>query len=354
MRGSLGVPDIRELEIMRGPQKTSKFFLLVIVLSSIFLDFWEYSRAYYRDPRVYTDVLLGTAPAPNQYRVGVIRLADFMGRHLHAGLRHGMALLDLVSLIVALLVLLSVLQRSASYRNASNTSRWLGSAVLVVLVQFYLAWITWYQRPETLPTAALVALSLGLLSWRPPLGKVAAAVTIAFCTFAVVLAQSLVRADIAFTLHLGILLVCLTPAGSGVSLPRGTQAVISLLAVLLAGGVQFYMMHVAYPHATYGDTPVFQLKLNLTDHLRIVPFVLFLIPYGWSVVKVASRRFQVEAGSLGLLAGSLLFLPLWGAVGKIDEVRIFLPFALALAPLTALLLMQAASPDKDEVAPAAV
>lgn len=346
------VPGVRKLEIMRDPQKTSKVFLLLIVLSSIFLDYWEYSRAYHKDPTVYTDVLQGTAPAPNQYRVGVIRLADLLSRHLHAGLRHGMTLLDLVSLIVALLILLSLLERSANYRNASVASRWFGCAVLIVLVQFYLAWITWYQRPETLPTAALVTISLGLLSWRPPLGKVAATLTIALCTFAVVFAQSLVRADIAFALHLGVLLVCLTPAGNGVSLPRGTQAVISLLAVLLAGGVQFYMMHVAYPHATYGGTPVFQLKLNLTDHLRIVPFVLFLVPYGWSVLKVASRRFQAEAGSLGLMAGSLLFLPLWCAVGKIDEVRIFLPFVLALAPLTTLLLMQAISTDRDEVAPA--
>ena len=349
MHCSLGVPGIRELEIMRGPQKITKVFLLITVFSSIFLDFWSYSKAYYLDPAVYTDVLLGTAPAPNQYRVGVIRLADFMSRRLHFGLRHGMTLLDLVSVVVALLVLLSVLQRSAIYRNASNISQWLSCAVLVVLVQFYLAWITWYQRPETLPSAALVAISLGLLSWRPPLGRSAATVTIALCTFAVVFAQSLVRADIAFTLHLGILLVCLTPAGKGVSLPRGTQAVISLLAVLLAGGVQFYMMHVAYPYANYGDTPVFQLKLNITDRLRVVPFVLFLVPYAWSVVKVFSRRFQVEAASLGLLAGSLLFIPLWCVVGKIDEVRIFLPFTLALAPLTALLLMQAASPHKDEL-----
>jgi hypothetical protein len=36
----------------------------------------------------------------------------------------------------------------------------------------------------------------------------------------------------------------------------------------------------------------------------------------------------------------MVFLAMWVTVGRIKEVRIFLPFALALAPLTAELAMQ--------------
>jgi hypothetical protein len=46
----------------------------------------------------------------------------------------------------------------------------------------------------------------------------------------------------------------------------------------------------------------------------------------------------VDGGAVGappIHTGAALFGLLWIAIGKIDEVRIFLPFAFALAPLTA-------------------
>jgi hypothetical protein len=41
-----------------------------------------------------------------------------------------------------------------------------------------------------------------------------------------------------------------------------------------------------------------------------------------------------------MLAAAIIFMGMWVVVGRIKEVRIFLPFALALAPLTAELAMQ--------------
>ena len=41
-----------------------------------------------------------------------------------------------------------------------------------------------------------------------------------------------------------------------------------------------------------------------------------------------------------MLAAAAIFLGMWVTAGKIDEVRIFLPFALALAPLTVDVAMQ--------------
>jgi len=35
-----------------------------------------------------------------------------------------------------------------------------------------------------------------------------------------------------------------------------------------------------------------------------------------------------------LLAGSAIYVAMWLVVGRIEEVRIFLPYAVALAPLT--------------------
>jgi len=38
--------------------------------------------------------------------------------------------------------------------------------------------------------------------------------------------------------------------------------------------------------------------------------------------------------------GALIFLGMWVTVGRIEEVRIFLPFALALVPLTIEIALQ--------------
>jgi hypothetical protein len=41
------------------------------------------------------------------------------------------------------------------------------------------------------------------------------------------------------------------------ALARGVQAATSAAAVLVAGGIQFTLMHVVCPHACYGTTRAF-------------------------------------------------------------------------------------------------
>ena len=45
-------------------------------------------------------------------------------------------------------------------------------------------------------------------------------------------------------------------------------------------------------------------------------------------------------GEIAMLTGALIFLGMWVTVGRIEEVRIFLPFALALVPLTIEIALQ--------------
>ena len=114
----------------------------------------------------------------------------------------------------------------------------------------------------------------------------------------------------------------------------------SLLAVFVAAGIQYYLMRIRYPHATYGNTPVFQLLLNLTDPMELAAFTLFIPPYAWLVYTLLRRRATAESPALAVLSGSALFMGMWWMVGRVAEVRIFLPFALALAPQTVLCAMQ--------------
>jgi hypothetical protein len=320
--------------MIRGPKKVVSVLLTAIVLSTGYLDYWAYSQAFYKEPNIWMDVVRGTGTAPSQYRIGVVDTAYFLARHLHASMRHTLALLDVISGLIAVFALFLVLQRSVVYRKASVVAQWFGAASFILLIQFYLAWLLWYQRPETLPTAAILALALLLLS-----GAIGMAGTV-LGLLLLAIAQGFVRADVAFALHLGILLVCLTKAGKRFALPRGVQAGTSVMAMLLAVGIQFWLMKKVYPQASYGDTAVLQLFLNLKSPQAYTPFLLFLLPGAWTGVMLSRRRYEVEPAGEGVFTAAVIFLGMWVMVGKIAEVRIFMPFALALAPLTVELAMQ--------------
>ena len=326
----------------RGPKRVVSVLLTAIVLSTGYLDYWAYSQSFYKEPNIWMDVVWGTGSAPSQYRIGVVDTAYFLARHLHAGMRHTLALLDLISGMIAVFALFLVLQRSAVYRRAGVVAQWFGAASFIVLVQFYLAWLLWYQRPETLPTAAILSLALLLVAGSPG-GEGESAIGMAGTVLGLLLlgvAQGFVRADVAFALHLGILLVCLTKAGRGFALPRGVQAGTSVVAMLLAVGIQYWLMKKVYPQTSYGDTPVLQFLLNLKSPQAYAPFLLFLLPAGWTGVMLSRRQYEVEPADLGMFTAAVIFLGMWVVVGRIAEVRIFMPFALALAPLTAELAMR--------------
>jgi hypothetical protein len=208
-------------------------------------------------------------------------------------------------------------------------------------MQYYFAWITWYQRPETMASAAVLAATLWLLTTRLPFSKTASIVATSAAMMLLAAVQGFIRADVIFAAHLGVLLVCLTRGGDELSLPRRVQAGTSALAALIAAGVQFYLMRVVYPHAGYGSTRVFQLGRNLKEPLGMVPFVLFLFPWIWLMLTLLRHRTRrVEASSWGLLAGSVIYVAMWLVVGRIEEVRIFLPYAVALVPLTCACALQ--------------
>ena len=322
---------------MKSPRAITRILLVFTVLAAGFLDYWSYSAQLYKDPGTYASVLQGTAAAPEQYRIGVIRTAYFLAQHAHMQPRHAFALLDVIAGLVAGFVLLGLLERSAAYRASTNMLRWLASAAFLFLVAYYLAWLTWYQRPETLTNTMLIALTLLLLTKRTSNSAQYALIVIGM--LALTAAQSLVRADVGFCLHAGIFLFCFFPAARGLSLPRGMQAALSGVCVLLAGGVQFVLMHKIYPHASYGATPVVQLKLNMLQPLRIFPFVVFIAPWAYTFYETIRRKYTADAASVGLLVGSVVFLSLWSVLGKIDEVRIFLPFAFALIPFSVQIAM---------------
>jgi hypothetical protein len=186
----------------------------------------------------------------------------------------------------------------------------------------------------------MLALSLLLLTVRTPVPGGAGGMSRVIGLLLLVVVQAFVRADVALALHLGVLLVCLTEAGQGFALSRWLQAVTSMVGVMLAVGIQYWLMRRVFPQANYGDTPVLQLFLNLKSPESLVPFLLFLAPFTWTAVMLMRRGYRVGSAEIGMFTGAVIFLGMWVTVGRIAEVRIFLPFALALTPLTAGIAMQ--------------
>jgi hypothetical protein len=315
-----------------GPERTTRVLLLATILGASYLDFFGYRAEGFPAEQAWIDRIQGLAPAPEQYRIATVWLAHALVVHLHIQLRMAFASIDLVCGLVAVLVLFGVLERSIAYRDASPLGRWLGAAVFVLLIDWFLAWLLWLQKPETLPSAMFVALMLWL--WQPA-REAARPTARAVALIALSLLLATVRADVACLLNAGILLFVLTQPALPLSLPRPIAASVSLAGALAAGIVQLYLMLVAYPHANYGQVKVAQLIPNLVHATRWPPFVLFLLPLVWMAVQLARRRYTRDAAGLAFLTGAALFGLLWISIGEIDEVRIFLPFACALAPLTA-------------------
>ena len=341
-----------------SPRRPLSVLLVLGSIAAVFLDYWEYSREFHAEPEIWNATLQGRTAAPEQYRIGVLKVADLITRHSPLAMRHALAVIDFVALLTAAFVLRSLLLRSRTWRNASLAALWFGAAAFVLLLELSLSWLTWYQRPETLTIAALLALSLWLSTFRLPIRGAIGAILTALSLILIALALGFIRADVAVTFNFGVALACLIsqkPISEihliQSTLSRWPQLIASLTAALTAGLTQLYVMHVLYPHATYGTSPVFELLLNYTDHIRILPFLLFIIPSAWAAWQIIRRRFAATRPQTGLLLGAAIFTALWCVLGKIDEVRIFLPFAFALAPLTVEAAMARIAPVENQSAP---
>ena len=241
----------------QSPKRVVSVLLSLIVLSAGFLDYWSYSQTFYQEPGIWMDVVSGTANAPSQYRIGVIDTAYFLARHTHFGLRHTLALLDVIAGLIAVFTLFLV---SCGVRRFIAGRAWGGSGLGRRVLWFWFSFI-WrgcfgISGRRRCRRRRLLSLALLLLAVKLPLPTVWGQVVAVAGLLVLALAQGFVRADVAFALHAGILLVCLTPAGKGFALPRGLQAGTSLVAVLLAVGIQYRLMKRCIRRRPMADTPV--------------------------------------------------------------------------------------------------
>lgn len=278
--------------------------------------------------------------APGAYRVAIPALLRAMAGILHL---HDVflanALGDFVCTVVCILLLYGALVRSLGEMSSGRAMRWAAVGMLLAGVQFPLAWVVPWQRPETMPSAAFVAFALYcLLRARQNVTWTAALLGASFW-------QGFVRADVALVLGIALLVLggftdVLAELGS-----RRENALRGVAISVLAGGVQAWLQFVKFPHLSYPPgTAVMPWRSNLSFHdLQTGIIAILPVLVGASLV----RRRRVDGFDTLVMAASVLYLVIWDLVGNLAEVRIFVPYMLALCVVLAKVVVRWLNSDAD-------
>jgi hypothetical protein len=199
--------------------------------------------------------------------------------------------------------------------------------LFLAIIQFPLAWVVPWQRPETMPSALFLAFSLFCLAkieknrlWSLPL-------------LAAVLIQTFVRTDVPLVFGAATAFV-----GLWTLVKKGSQGkfrssldyiVIGSLIALISAGIQVYL-HILYPQ----DSLDIQFWPNLAfHHLEILTIVL--APFVLFVLLLMVYRPTLTAVEKVAMASALLYLPMYFTFGLVSEARIYVPFLLIMCMVAA-------------------
>jgi hypothetical protein len=198
-------------------------------------------------------------------------------------------------------------------------------AVFLMFVHFPLVWVVPWQRPETLPTACFLALALFCLANGRNVPEWSGVLLLA------VTAQSFVRSDIPFVFGAALFgLSVLRQNALAEFGSRALNAVRGLAIMLIAGAIQVYLQFVRYPHLSYPPgTLMISVRNNLTLH-NALNGLLALLPFLLVGVLILRKGVRLNAVDRLIIAASVLYFPLWCTVGILDEVRVYVPFLMAL------------------------
>jgi hypothetical protein len=338
------LPSEHALDAIREQRASSRehalrrfvFFFAALVLSSYsFLSYWEYSREFYSDPVGWSRLLQGQGMAPQQYRIGILRLAHLLSVHSfgHLALRHTLTLLDFVFLLVGMTATFYLVTQTRFYREAAYLRRCSAPLLALLLLLFYLSWTFWYHKPETIANFACLALASVLLSGKLRLPAASAAAGLMLISAYL----GTIRADAGLALNLGILLLALFPGGKTLPLGRVPQAVAGGIGLIATLGVEFYIKNVLYPGNRFSD-PLFELVRNIASPISLFCVGIAFAPYFLTLYFALRRWSSLEAWEAALIVASLVEFLLFVVVALADEVRLFLPYPMVLLPTSAALL----------------
>ena len=313
-----------------------RFLIWAILLMTVgftFLDYWEYSRIEHSDSRPWALLATGHGLAPAQYRIGVYFTANFIAQTTHLHFRHIFAGFDLLCTGFSLGCIFRLLTGLSVFRSSSLAERWAQLLLALLLAQVYLVWTYWFQEPETMPAMAVLVGTVSLYSRVVRTGGFMDVVSLILLA----LLGAVIRVDDVIAVSVGMLIALLS-SRDGL---RGRYRVIgsAALAIILAFGAEHVITHRLFPDAER-SAPLLQLFANLHAGTGALALVCVLPP--WVITVILARRCWkgLAVWLRGLVVGSIVHLMMFLTFGMSEEVRIFLPFMIALLPLSAVLLFR--------------
>lgn len=312
-----------ESAYLRRERRLVGLFLLFAITTTAFFVYTSWHGLIHSLPAGTGKVQSQTAYAPDVYRVAMPALQGAL-YHLHLAPEVGLMLADFVFGYLALYLTYILVSDRLSVAPQHRSYRFAVIGFFLATIQFPLAWVLPWQRPETMPTAFFLAAAsvIMLRLKRSPIWIVVLA--------CLTLLQGLTRADA--PCFYGIAIVVLGICGSWLK-DFGSRRRCIAAGVAISGTavlVQAYMQFIRYPNTPYPPgVPRFMLPINLAPHF-LAPLFVVLTPV--VLVLAAGLASRVRFRSIDCLAivTAFLYVPIWFTVGSLAEVRIFVPFLLLL------------------------
>ena len=277
--------------------------------------------------------------APEAYRIGVPALTRWLNIALHfKDATISLALVDFVSVFSALIIFSYFAVEAPTSFAGNRYKRLLKLAMFLAFIQFPIGYVYFHQRPETLPATFFIAFALFCLSRarRSPLWML--------LLFAETATQAFMRADVPFIFGVATILLSLFPgilSGFG---SRSATLIRGFGVTLIAGGIQAYLAFIRFPDKHYGPEHAVVLHLNL-NATSLSLLLLSILPFALIAALVILHHIRLSSAEALILTASTIYVPVWFTVGLVAEVRIFVPFLLALCVVAARVSVAYLLPD---------
>lgn len=310
--------------------------MMFVVAMFTFLSDERYSREWYEFRPQWDAFLAGKSDAPAQYRIGVIYLANFLSglTHGHLALRHMLALMDGIFLAIAGTILFYLISQTKTYLQISLASRVAAIGFSFALLLYYMSWLFYYHKAETVANLACLAVGAALISGRPR-------IPVAMAALGLVLVSAYlatVRADSGVALNVGIIVVSLFPGDRILPLGRWVQAVAGIAGIGVILAVEYHITHRMFPNNPYPDSK-FQLIQNFTAIPKILSVLIALGPWLLTTWMAMRNWRRLEGWERALVVAATFEFAVFIVVAMANEVRLFLPYAMVLIPTTTALIL---------------
>lgn len=284
----------------------------------------------------YTPLFETPSHLPDAYRVVMPVLGRFVMKTFHIHDAPAIAaLFDFVSGFGACYLFYRVTVDALSETQ-------LAAAIFLAVIQFGLAYIVPWQRPETMPSALYLAICIFSLT------KIRANSTWIVLIVTATLIQDFLRTDVPLILGVSVMVLGISPTAPRAFGSRRLMLLVGLSLVCLTISAQAYLRYVRFPnlHRWPVDEQVVTIKRNLLNAHSLWSGLVALFPFILFAIYIARRRPTLDASDRLIMIASALYLVVWLSAGYLSEVRIFVPFMIALSSIIAKVLSSTQTNDR--------